>query len=78
MSEHLKSNERMPRRFGDIVTRSSKNGNNTSSGKKELKYSKICMEEQITQRLYRLLAEIESVCTFKGGLCFERTFISIP
>lgn len=27
MSEHLKSNERMPRRFGDIVTRSSKNGN---------------------------------------------------
>ena len=27
MSKHLKSNERMSRRFGDIVTRSSRNGN---------------------------------------------------
>ena len=51
---------------------------NTSSGKKELKYSKICMEEQIYTKTFRLLAGIESVCTFKGGLCFERAFISIP
>ena len=44
----------------------------TGSGRKELKCSKICMDQEIHTKTSSTLARIESVCIFRGGLSFER------